>query len=376
MTRPDEHPIIMWELTRACDLQCMNCGSTAADTRSPGELSTYESYKTVDRIASLHPREVIITGGDPLVRRDLVQIIDYARRRGLTPSLVVSPTDRLTADTIEALRRGGLTRMIFSIDGSTAEIHQFGHGRTGTFEPTLQGIRRAIADGLEIEINTLVSKRNSHDLNKITALIRTFKPKRWNLHFLVPAGVSAQVEMLTASEVERVFGIIHEISGNEKFAVRAIEAPHYRRFVLEREIERRVSGPGQPLVLTDFGRSERSTGDMLLDTAIDGAQSFLFITHAGDVRASEFLPHVAGNIRHRSLPAIYHRSDLFTSIRSRDQLHGKCGRCEFRYLCGGSRARAWAMNGDLFATDPLCAYEPGMAGIQAAESGRATQPIP
>jgi len=330
MSTSEPHPVVMWELTRACDLRCRGCPSGAEPKRGANELTTYEAYKTVDQIAELEPRELIITGGDPLEREDVYQVIDYARRRGLDPALVLSPTSRLTYDAIERLERKGLTRVVFSVDGSTP------------FAATLRALRWAEDAGLQIEINTLVCARNRSDLDAIAGVIRQFGIVRWNVHFLVPVGGSVVIEMITADQVEEVFAQLEEIREREKFAVRVVEAPHYRRFRLERKLRRNLEWP-------DFATYESDSLE---------SNAFVYISHAGDVRPSEFVPQSAGNLRYRSLSTIYRGSDLLVALRDPANLKGKCGRCDYRYTCGGSRARAWAMTGDLFASDPLCAYEP------------------
>lgn len=368
----DRNPIIMWELTRACDLHCRNCTIGADENRGANELTTYESYKTIDQIASLEPREFIITGGDPLERVDLGQIVDYARRRGLDPAVVMSPTSRLTQDAVAELARHGLTRMIFSIDGSTPEIHHAGHGVVGTFGATLLAMRWAESAGLALEINTLVSRRNADDLRAIVELIRPFRPKRWNVHFLVPTGGATNVEMITGAETERLFATLSEIRNAESFVVRVVEAPHFRRFLLQRNLNHWLEDAATDESWLDFAGYESSHDETLdlIDAVIDGPRNFVYISHAGDVRASEFLPQSAGNLRYRPLGAIYRSAELFVAMRDPANFKGKCGRCEFRHICNGSHARAWAMTGDVFASDPLCAHVPGELPFDRSGSRR------
>jgi MoaA/NifB/PqqE/SkfB family radical SAM enzyme len=357
MTAYEAHPTVMWELTRACDLHCRNCTIGANGHSGANELSTYEAYKTIDQIAVLEPREFIITGGDPLEREDLGQVVNYARRRGLDPALVVSPTSQLTGAAIERLVRNGLTRIFFSIDGSTPEIHQSVRG-VNTFADVLRAIRIAEIVGLKIEINTLLTRRNVDDLTAIADLIRPMRITRWNIYFLVPVLASSRPEMLTADQAEDVFGAIDRIRGREAFAIRVVEAPHYRRFRMQRDLDARLENADG---WADFAGYENRGGGDLMESALDGARGFVFISHAGDVRASELLPLSAGNLCYRPLDAIYRGSDLFVALRDPNNLQGKCGRCEFRHICGGSRARAWTVAGNVFADDPLCAYEPGLA---------------
>ncbi|MDP9191425.1 MAG: radical SAM protein [Acidobacteriota bacterium] len=372
MTTPEPHPVVLWELTRLCDLHCKGCPSGASERRDPNELSTYEAYKTIDQIAALAPRELIISGGDPLERDDVDQIIDYARRRGLEPSLVLSPTNELKSFAIENLQASGLTTVVFSIDGSIPAIHESIHKIANTFAATLRAIRWAESAGMRIEINTVVTRNNMNDLDAITELIRTLGIVRWNVHFIVPTGASRELEILTAMEVERVFAMLDEIRLHEKFAVRVVEAQHYRRFRLQRLLESRLAAGNEKW--SDFSGYENEAAENprdVLDAALDGARGFIYISHSGEVRPSEFAPHSAGNLRYRPLSAIYRNSDLFVALRDPNNLHGKCLHCDFRMLCGGSRARAYAMTGDLFGADPLCAYEPaGQPSVAFVSRGK------
>ncbi len=345
----EPHPIVTWELTRNCDLACRGCPFPSDPYSGRNELSTYESYKTIDQIVELAPREFLITGGDPLEREDVYQIVDYARRRGLRPGLVVSPTKLLTGPAIERLQRTGLSRLIVSIDGSTAAIHERLHCVPRSFLNTLNAAEDVRVAGIAIEVNTLVTRINVSDLPVIAGRLENMGISRWNLYFLVPVGDSRVIEALTADQVEAEFDVIRRIAEDAPYAVRVVEAPHYRRFLLQRKLRSRLD-------------ELDGTGDTdVLDSAVPGASSSVFISHAGDVRASEFLPLSAGNLRYRSLSMIYRGSDLFTALRDSRNLKGRCGHCEFRHVCGGSRARAFAITGDAFASDPLCSYEPGEA---------------
>lgn len=361
MATYEPHPVVLWELTRLCDMRCRGCPSGASMHADPNELSTYEAYKTVDQIAALRPRELAISGGDPLQRNDVDQIIDYARRRGLDPALVLTPTHELTFDTVARLQSNGLTAAVFSIDGSNAAIHESLHDVLNTFGPTLRAMRWAEMTGMRIEVNTLVTRRNAEDLSAIAEVIRPFQVSRWNVHFLVPTGASRELEMITAAEAERAFENLEEIRAREAFPIRVIEAPHYRRFRVQRIFESRVASV--PSEWADFTGYEIDAHDdirELVDAALDGARGFVYVSHSGEVRPSEFAPQSAGNLRYRPLGDIYRGSDLFVALRDADNLHGKCRYCDFRMLCGGSRARAFSMTGDLFGADPLCSYEPGV----------------
>ncbi|HEV8660798.1 MAG TPA: radical SAM protein [Thermoanaerobaculia bacterium] len=344
-------PTVIWEITRRCELECRHCAKRADGRRAPSdELSTYEAYKTVDQIVSLKPARLIISGGDPLMRGDLLQLVDYAQRRGVAPAVVLSPTSNLTAESIAMLGRNGVARLIFSIDGSTPQSHDSRSGVSGAFAATVKAIGWAGQASIPIEINSMVTLTT--DLAAIADLISDFDVKAWNVHFLVSAGPSRKLEIITADEAERAFEILATIQERKPFRIRTVEAPHYRRFLLQRYQSL------WPDFATDFSEE-------IAECAIDDV---VFIGANGAVRPSEFLPIAAGNLRFRSLFGIVRASDLFVAYRDRSNLTGKCAQCEFRKACGGSRARAWATTGFLFSSDPLCNYHPRPETRQEAAS--------
>jgi radical SAM protein with 4Fe4S-binding SPASM domain len=347
--------VVMWELTRACKLGCVHCPIGAQPRRSPLELSTYEAYKTIDQIVSLNPDEVIITGGDPFERSDLYQLLDYARRRGLEPSLTVSTTPSLTGAAIGKLKRNGLSRLVIGLDSSSPEKHDGGRAISGQFGATLLAIRWARTAELPVEVNTLLTPRNVRELQVVAELLGDVDVARWNVYFLVPVGHSRNLDALTANEIEDIFETLYGISRRVGFPVRTFEAPHYRRFVLQKAVEerqRKIDHYFDPNV------DGIAIGDDSSRAAV-AVNNYLYISHTGEVSVSPFLPLTAGNVRYQPLATVFQYGELFAAVRDEVNLKGKCGRCEFRTVCGGSRARAFAATGDLFATDPLCAYQPG-----------------
>jgi radical SAM protein with 4Fe4S-binding SPASM domain len=338
------HPTVLWEITRACALECTHCPKPDDDGR-PGseELSTYEAYKTIDQIGSLAPRQFIITGGDPLARPDLLQIIDYAKRRGLKPAVALSATPNLTPQAVDALRANGATTLIFALNGSSPLSHDVVSGVPGAFQQTLKAIRAAVGAGIPVEIDTLITRRNVSEMNAIADLLASLGIEAWNVHFVVPVGNARKLEILTADEAERVFEVLATVQRNNRFRVRTVEAPEYRRYLLQNRTDAQWA---------DFATD---CPEEIADCSIDDV---VFIGANGAVRPSELLPIAAGNIRFRPLFGIVRGSDLFVAFRDRGNLTGKCARCEFKEVCGGSRARAWAMTGLLFGPDPLCVYQP------------------
>ena len=322
-------PTLFWQIT------------AEAPPANGRQLSTFDAYKTIDQIAGLQPKRFIITGGNPLTRKDFFELLDYAHRRGLVPSVTVSPTRSLTADDIETLRHAGITRLIFNVNGSAPVRHDGFYGTPGSFGATDRAMRWARDAGLSIEVNTLITPRTINDLAQIADLIKVFAVAAWNLYFPVPIADARNIVAITAEEAERVFSVLAGIAASAHFEVRTFEASHYQRYLLQ-----------------------HSWADFCGYVGSDEEQ-ILFITAEGDVRASEFLPINAGNVRDQSLSSIYRAGDLFVALRDRSNLTGKCARCEYRNVCGGSRARAWMATGDLFASDPLCAYQPHSMEIPA-----------
>ncbi len=340
-------PSVYWQLTRTCDLGCRDCLLAADRTRRGfGELSTFEAYKTIDQIAALKPNRLVISGGDPLARNDLGQLVEYAVRRGLDPAVLVMPTEKLSAESVQALKENGAKRLIFNVNGSSPERHDAVYATPGSFGATVRAMRWAREAGVAIEVNTLVTRRTMHDLVAIAEVIEPFGIDAWNVYFLVPVEGSRNLEVITAEEAERVFAALAAIATLAPFRVRTVEAPQYRRYLL------------QQTAIDALNWSDFSGYVPPGDPSGASIDDVVFISSYGDVRPSEFLPLTGGNVRYRSLMSLYRGNDLFLTLRDRSNLNGKCKRCEYRQVCGGSRARAWAATGDVFASDPLCAYQP------------------
>jgi len=337
------HPVVIWEVTRACSLHCQHCPMGAESQRSQLELSTYEGYKTIDQIATLEPSRFVISGGDPLERDDVFQFIEYAKRRGLDPTIALSPTPELTQRAMAEIARKGASRIVMSLDDATPLRHDALRGVPGTFTATLDAVRWAHEYGMKVEINTLVSHRNAAHLSEILELVRD-RVDTWNFYFLVPIGGAKLADVPTAEEIESAFAFIDETS--ERMTVRVFEAPHYRRHRIEK-------------MANDWSDFAGYQTDENGPVATHDARGMVFISHSGEVRPSELLPLSAGNIRYRALGTIFRGGDLFVALRDPRNLKGKCSRCEYVRVCGGSRARAFAATGDLFGSDLLCAYESG-----------------
>lgn len=357
----DERPFIaIWETTQACDLACVHCRACAQPGRHPLELSTAEARHLIDEIAEMHVPVFVLTGGDPLKRPDVFELVRYATERNVRISLTPSATPLLTRQNIAQLKKCGLARLAVSLDGPTAEIHDAFRRVAGSYEWTLNAVRWAREVDLPVQINTTITRHNLAQLDDTIDLLETLDIVLWSVFFLVPTGRGQSVDLISAEEFEQVFQRLYETSRRVMFDIKSTEAQHYRRFLLQRRIEaRRQEASGilprypqfaaAPVQFDDgIGRAPR----------INDGKGFVFISHIGEVYPSGFLPISGGNIRRQSLAKIYRESSLFRSLRDSDNLAGKCGQCEFREVCGGSRARAYAVTGNMFAEEPCCVYEP------------------
>ncbi|MBI4397033.1 MAG: radical SAM protein [Elusimicrobia bacterium] len=335
MARYDENPaVVIWEVTRACGLACVHCRAAAVPKRNPLELSTEESFRLIDDVARMGRPLFVLTGGDPMEREDLPALVRHAVSRGLRTALSPSATDKVTRERLNELKTAGLHRVAVSLDSHVPEMHDAFRRVEGSYQRTMEIARDARAIGLPLQIGTTITRLNAATLEAMAKRVGELGAILWSVFFLVPTGRADPQIMIDADECENVLERLFEISRGARFAIKTTEAPHYRRIVAKRS-----------------GRPMPSEG-------INDAKGFVFISHVGDVCPSGFLPLAAGNVRQNPLAVLYRRSDLFRSLRDPDRLKGNCGRCEHRRLCGGSRARAYAMTGDILAADPLCRYVP------------------
>ncbi|REA02113.1 radical SAM/SPASM domain-containing protein [Haloferax sp. Atlit-6N] len=336
--------VLIWEVTQACGLACDHCRADATPARHPDELTTAEGTRLLDQAREFGPGQlVVLSGGDPLARSDLVDLVEYGTDLGLRMTLTPSGTSSLTPETVADLADAGVKRMALSLDGATAASHDAFRGEDGSFEQTVAAARAAREAGLPLQINTTVCAETVDELPALCDLVADLGAVLWSVFFLVPVGRGRVLDPISPERAERVMEWLTEVSEEAPFGVKTTEAPHYRRVAIQR---RRDASDAPP---TD------GIGRRLGITAGDG---FAFVSHTGELFPSGFLPASAGSVRDGGLVERYRESDLFRSLRDRDALRGKCGACEFRHVCGGSRSRAYAHTGDPLASDPLCGYVP------------------
>lgn len=329
---------VYWEVTRACDLACRHCRADATPRRHPRELDTAEALALMTRLARAEPPpHLVLTGGDPLKRPDLFTLIAAARELGLHPAVSPSATPLLTPAVIGQFKEAGVEAISLSLDGSTAGRHDAFRGVPGTFARTLEAARVAAAVDLPVQVNTLVAEETVPDLPAVYELARRIGAARWSLFFLVQVGRGSVLTPVAPEECEAVMTWAAGLPPGRP-VVTTTEAPHYRRVVSQRG-RRAGAGPGHAAGIRD-------------------GNGIMFITHTGEVTPAGFLPIVVGDVRERNPLEIYREADLFRRLRSPDGFGGRCGRCDFRWECGGSRARAYAATGNPLAEDPLCRFEP------------------
>jgi AdoMet-dependent heme synthase len=330
-------------------LACKHCRAEAMPTPNPLELSTEQSKRFLRQLVDFgHPLpHLVLTGGDPLSRKDIHGLINYANSLGLEVSITPSATPELTNDAITRLQAHRIKSLGLSLDGSCAQKHDAIRALPGTFERTVEAARHCGRLGLPIQINTLVAEETADDLPGIYELLRTsFPVMRWSLFMLISVGRGKALHEVSPAEGERIMRWVFDLSQHSPFMVKTTEAPSYRRIAIEKM---RNSGVPTP---------KMKCSSVYKGFQIRDGHGIVFVSNLGEIYPSGFLPLRCGNVRKDSLVEIYRNSEIFRALHSPDQFHGKCGACEYSHICGGSRARAFAYTGDALGTDPFCPYEP------------------
>ncbi len=355
----DQAPfIIAWEVTRACAFACVHCRADAQHRRDPNELSTEEGFALIDRFKAFGDPILVFTGGDPMMRRDLFDLIAYATQVGLRCSLTPTATALPTNERLRAAKQAGVRRLALSLDAPSAEVHDAFRQVAGSWDRTMTILRNAQAVDLSAQVNTTVTRLNVHLLPEMVQFIEQVGAVQWSLFFLVPTGRAQIEQMISAQEHERVFHWLYDLSKRAPFDIKATAAPMYRRVAIERR--RAEAGEDGPATFQGAGFQYHDGLNRPMKGVNDG-KGFLFISHIGEIMPSGFLPVSAGNVRQVDVVDIYQKHPLFRDLRDVAKLKGKCGRCEYRELCGGQRGRAYGVTGDYLEVDPACVYEPELS---------------
>jgi AdoMet-dependent heme synthase len=351
--------IVYWELTNACGLACRHCRATAQPDAAPGELTTAQALGVLDDIVGFAAEgeavpHLVMTGGDPLKRPDLEELVAAAMQRGIGVSLAPAVTPLLTREKLFWMKEIGIQAISLSLDASTAEYHDGIRMVPGTFDATLAALDHAAEAGLPVQVNTLVTETTAADLPAVYDVLTKHTLMQWSLFFLISIGRGSELVELTPGEAEKWLMWAAGINREAPFRVKTTEAMHFRRLV------------AAPLLRAGKTWSELEAHPMSRAFGIRDGNGIVFISNTGEVCPSGFLPTVVGNVKDTSLVELYRNTDLMKSLRDPEQFTGRCGVCEFRNWCGGSRARAFAWTGDPLESDPLCPYQPKSLGETAS----------
>jgi radical SAM protein len=361
--------LVFWEVTRACQLACFHCRASATEGALPGELTTAEGRDLIDQVAAFgRPYPILVlTGGDCLLRPDLFELVEHANGLGVPVALSPSVTPQLTPEKIHLMVTSGVKAVSISLDGAVPATHDGVRGIPGHFEDTIKAISALSAAGLTVQVNTTVMRANVSELADVADLISRAGAHIWEVFFLVQVGRGVAADAVSPQEHEEICHFLYDAS-QHGFIVRTVEAPFFRRVV-----HRRQEGDPAPTSTLYKALSERletlmgpAAGRPRAQTAStrDG-KGILFVAHDGEINPAGFLPLPLGNVRDQAIATTYRDDPLLRRIRDAD-FTGRCGRCEYADLCGGSRARAFAASGDPLGEDPACPYEPAVLPLDVA----------
>jgi heme b synthase len=341
--------MVAWEVTRSCPLACRHCRAAAKHGPYENELTTADCEKVIDAIVAFAKPVVILTGGEPMLREDIYHIARYGSDHGLRMVMATCGI-LLKEENCKKLIEAGIQRLSLSLDGASAESHDGMRGVPGSFDAVMAAMRTCKKTGLAFQVNTTVTKRNMDELQQIFDCARTQGAVSFHPFLLVPTGRGKDMasEVISGDDYERVLLWFYEHRLEPGMSLKPTCAPHYLRILHENE---KAAGSAAP----PSGRGPDSMTKGCL-----GGQGFVFISHTGDLQICGFLDKQAGNIRDAGfdLKGLWESSPLFLDVRNVSGYRGKCGRCEYRFVCGGCRARAYALTGDYLAEEPSCVYQP------------------
>jgi AdoMet-dependent heme synthase len=392
--------LIFWEVTKGCNLRCIHCRATATELMSPADLPTKKALNIISQIADFGSPILVLSGGEPLYRHDIFELAEYATSRGLRTALATNGT-LVTKDIAEKIKKAGIKRVSISLDGSDAITHDTFRGIPGAFEAAVYGMRNLQELGVSVQINTTIARHNAHQLPDVLELARRLGADALHTFLLVPVGCGVDIaaeQMVAPEEYERMLNWFYDQSLTGDIELKATCAPHYFRVQRQRRAADRMAGrepapiavshpheigptditmPGSTGIslkpnggppVGHTGHPAGHPGDMnAMTKGCLAGTGVCFISHEGEVFPCGYLPAIAGDLRKQSFAEIWNDSAVFGQLRNDDNLKGKCGCCEFRHVCMGCRARAYAATGDFLAEEPFCVYEPGTSNQMVRE---------
>jgi AdoMet-dependent heme synthase len=351
--------VVIWETTQACDLACKHCRAEATPERHRDELTTAEAKALMKRVRDFGKVVFVLSGGDLLKRDDSLELVRYGADLGLRMGVTPATTPLCTPEKIRELKDAGITRLAVSLDGSCPQIHDEFRRVNGSFDWGIRILKECRDLGISTQVNTVIGRHNVHDFGNLCALMAELGIVFWEVFFLVPMGRANIEQMPGADEFERIFHELYRLSKTAPFDIKATAAPQYNRVVLQNKVAEKRNGNRAESsdILTDGAHYSMADG-IGRARAVNDGNGFMFISRTGDIFPSGFLPFKAGNVRTDDIVDVYRTHPVFVALRDQSLLKGKCGVCEYKPVCGGSRARAFAVTGDYLEAEPYCAHIP------------------
>jgi len=344
--------LIFWELTTGCNLRCIHCRASATELMSPDDLGFEECCRIIDEVAEYAPFILVLSGGEPLWRTDVYDIARRAASKGIRVALATNGT-LIDAAVARRIKEAGIVRVSISLDGADAATHDSFRGHPGSFEAAIAGLKHLQELGLSTQINTSVARHNVDQLPDILKLAQSLGVAAFHIFLLVPVGCGltiAEEQTIRGEQYEEVLNWFYDRSLDSGLELKATCAPHYYRILRQRRAEARRLGQSVPELAT-HGMHATTKGCL-------AGSGVCFISHRGEVFPCGYLPVAAGDLRKQKFRDIWEKAEVFLALRKPDELEGKCGLCEFRYVCLGCRARAYGMTGNYMAEEPFCIYQP------------------
>ena len=391
--------LIFWEVTKGCNLRCIHCRATATELSSPTDLPTKKALDIIDQIATVSSPILVLSGGEPLYRSDIFQLARYGRDRGLRVALATNGT-LVTREIARMVVDSGIKRVSISLDGADAATHDSFRGIPGAFEAALYGFRNLKQVGMSVQINMTIARHNAEQLPRVLELAKSVGADALHTFLLVPVGCGVDIadeQMVAPEEYERMLNWFYDRSLEGGIELKATCAPHYFRVVRQRRVADRHAaeaaaktaaiapagwiGPTDMLMPGGTGISLKPQapppghhtghpgghpGDMnAMTKGCLAGTGVCFISHEGEVFPCGYLPAIAGDLRTERFADVWANAKVFNELRDTGNLKGKCGCCEFRNVCMGCRARAFAATGDYLDPEPFCVYEPKSEALKA-----------
>lgn len=403
--------LIFWELTKGCNLRCIHCRATATELSAPSDLSTQTAKEIIDQIAEVSNPILVLSGGEPLFRSDIFQLARYGTDKGLRVALATNGT-LVTKHVARMIVDSGVQRVAISLDGADALTHDTFRGIPGAFDAAIAGFRNLKALGLSVQINTTIARHNAHQLPAVLDLARSIGADALHTFLLVPVGCGVDIaaeQMVPPEEYEKMLNWFYDRSLEGGIEMKATCAPHYFRVVRQRRVAEHRSEAAAQAVHTQVEAPAPSHGigptDMLMpgstgmelkpqghgqghaaghpgghpsdmNAATKGClagTAVCFISHEGEVYPCGYLPALAGDLKKQRFVDIWENAEVFNALRDTNNLEGKCGYCEFRNICMGCRARAYAATGNYLDEEPFCVYQPQSKGLKKEKEAALTQ---